>query len=178
MKRSIQTENPQVPVLGKWKRYPSYKQSGAEWLGEVPEGWGIGRMKNIAEIISGQSPSEETYNTEGFGSILINGPAEYFETDFGLTQELKWTTDPKKWAPEGCLLFCLRGSTTGRLNITHAKLSIGRGVAAIISKEEQHFLNYVMVAMRDFVLGTSDGSTFPSVTSENLGLYKICLPLR
>jgi type I restriction enzyme S subunit len=35
----------------KWKRYPSYKDSGVEWLGEVPEHWLIIRLKfgsNIA----------------------------------------------------------------------------------------------------------------------------------
>jgi type I restriction enzyme S subunit len=38
-------ETPQIPVSGKWKRYPSYKQSGVEWLGEVPEGWKIAKLK-------------------------------------------------------------------------------------------------------------------------------------
>ncbi|MCX6698313.1 MAG: restriction endonuclease subunit S [Methanomicrobiales archaeon] len=160
----------------RWRRYPSYKPSGVEWLGEVPEGWDVQRMKNLCEIISGQSPNEETYNSDEDGAILVNGPAEYSENDFGLTRQLKWTTDPKKWAPQSVLLFCLRGSTTGRLNITHTKLSIGRGVAALVAKDDQHFLNYLMVAMRDFVLGSANGSTFPSVTSENLGLYPICHP--
>jgi type I restriction enzyme S subunit len=30
----------------KWKRYPSYKDSGVEWLGEVPEHWTIIRLKH------------------------------------------------------------------------------------------------------------------------------------
>ena len=28
-------------------RYPKYKPSGVEWLGEVPEGWGIGRSRRL-----------------------------------------------------------------------------------------------------------------------------------
>jgi type I restriction enzyme, S subunit len=152
------------------------KDSGIEWIGAVPEHWELLRLKDACTIISGQSPSEETYNTDGIGAILVNGPAEYSENDFGLTRELKWTIDPKKWASKGVLLFCLRGSTTGRLNITHTKVSIGRGVAALIAKKNQYFLNYLMISIRDFILGTANGSTFPSVTNETLGIYPICQP--
>lgn len=28
-----------------FQRYPTYKGSGLEWLGEVPEHWGIERLK-------------------------------------------------------------------------------------------------------------------------------------
>ena len=29
-------------------RYPKYKPSGVEWLGEVPEGWEVVRLKRAA----------------------------------------------------------------------------------------------------------------------------------
>ena len=25
----------------RWKHYPEYKDSGVEWLGEIPAGWGV-----------------------------------------------------------------------------------------------------------------------------------------
>ena len=28
-------------------RYPQYKHSGVEWLGEVPEGWKVGKFRHI-----------------------------------------------------------------------------------------------------------------------------------
>ena len=34
----------------KFKTYPSYKGSGVEWLGEVPEDWGIKKIKYLFEI--------------------------------------------------------------------------------------------------------------------------------
>ena len=33
-----------------WRRYPKYKPSGVEWLGEVPEEWEIGRLKFFCTI--------------------------------------------------------------------------------------------------------------------------------
>ena len=37
-------------------KYPKYKDSGVEWLGEVPEHWDIKGMRNIASIVRGASP--------------------------------------------------------------------------------------------------------------------------
>lgn len=30
--------------------YPKYKDSGVEWLGEVPEGWNVVRVRRLFEI--------------------------------------------------------------------------------------------------------------------------------
>jgi type I restriction enzyme S subunit len=30
--------------------YPAYKDSGVSWLGEVPEHWAVGRLRNQAKI--------------------------------------------------------------------------------------------------------------------------------
>lgn len=34
----------------KWRSYPEYKDSGVEWLGEVPEPWDVKRMRFICRI--------------------------------------------------------------------------------------------------------------------------------
>jgi len=34
-------------LLNKYKRYEKYKDSGVEWLGEIPEGWKIKRLKHL-----------------------------------------------------------------------------------------------------------------------------------
>lgn len=48
------------PLSKHWRRYPSYKDSGVEWLGEVPEGWDIDRLKfsinSIKNGIWGEEP--------------------------------------------------------------------------------------------------------------------------
>lgn len=36
------------------KRYPEYKDSGIEWLGEIPEHWEVKRLKWFAKICNGQ----------------------------------------------------------------------------------------------------------------------------
>ncbi len=152
------------------------KDSGIEWIGEIPEHWEVKKLKYIASITYGISPSETTYNDEGVGTVLVNGPVEYSESDFGYTRSLKWTTEPVKFAAKGSLLFCLRGSTTGRMNITHMDLAIGRGVCAIISKHNQRFLMYSMIMVRMWIQNQISGSTFPSVTKDDVDNISICTP--
>jgi type I restriction enzyme S subunit len=36
--------------LRRFKSYPAYKESGAEWLGEIPAGWEVKRLKEVATI--------------------------------------------------------------------------------------------------------------------------------
>lgn len=152
------------------------KDSGIDWLGEIPTHWEVKKLKYFCKIIPGQSPNEKTYNDKGIGRILINGPVEYGKGVLGYTVSKKWTTEPKKIVPKNTLLFCMRGSTTGKLNITHTEVSIGRGVSGLIAKSNQSYLNYAVLALTSNIQATFRGSTFPSITSVELGNYSIAYP--
>ena len=152
------------------------KDSDVEWIGEIPSGWSILKLKYLCDITYGISPPDTTYNDEGIGSVLVNGPVEYSVSDFGYTRSLKWTTDPKKFSTSGSLLFCLRGSTTGRMNVTHQDLSIGRGVCSLNSLESQWFMIYSLMILRIHIQKLISGSTFPSVTKDDVDNYIICSP--
>ncbi len=108
---------------------------------------------------------------KGIGGVLVNGSVEYLEEGFGYTRELKWITDPEKFAPKNAL----RGSISGRLNICHEDISIRSGVVAINSKTNRNFMIYAIKALVDFISDGFKGSTFPSVTSEDLNNYLIPL---
>ncbi len=40
-------------------RYPEYKNSGSEWLGDVPSHWNLKKMAYVAKATSGGTPSKE-----------------------------------------------------------------------------------------------------------------------
>ena len=152
------------------------KDSGVEWIGEIPKHWDCKKLKYISNITYGISPNETTYNDEGRGTVLINGPVEYSTTDFGYTRSIKWTTDPKNMVPKGSLLFCVRGSTTGRMNICHQDVSIGRGVCSIESKLDQDFTVFSMMMIRIYIQDQISGSTFPSVVKEDVDNFVLPCP--
>lgn len=152
------------------------KDSGVEWIGEIPKHWDVKKLKYISQIKYGISPHESTYNDEGRGTVLINGPVEYSTTDFGYTRSIKWTTEPKNMVPKGSLLFCVRGSTTGRMNICHQDVSIGRGVCSIESRLDQDFTVFSMLMIRIYIQDKISGSTFPSVVKEDVDNFVLPCP--
>ena len=74
--------------------------------------WREVTLGDVAEIVMGQSPSGDTVTAES-GFPLLNGP-----TEFGAHHPtpVQFTTDARRFAQLGDLLFCVRGSTTGRMN--------------------------------------------------------------
>jgi len=42
-------------MMSSFKRYDSYKDSGVEWLGEIPSGWGVKKLKFLGNIFAGLS---------------------------------------------------------------------------------------------------------------------------
>jgi type I restriction enzyme S subunit len=128
-------------------------------------------LGDVAEIIMGQSPSGETCNGVGVGIALLNGP-----TEFGLSYPIakQFTSDPKKICKKSDLLFCVRGSTTGRMNWADKEYAIGRGLAAIRGKNGYStvFVRAVIEERLRFLLAQATGSTFPNVSGEQLKTLK------
>ena len=70
-----------------FKRYERYKDSGVEWIGEIPEHWHFSRFKNFVKVINEKIEGNETNNNlqyvgleniESFTGKLIEGTSENF----------------------------------------------------------------------------------------------------
>src|SRR5260370_11205937 len=59
--------------IGKWKAYPAYKDSGVEWLGEIPEHWKMMRVRDVTRLIQtgpfGSQLHSSDYSSNGFPVI-------------------------------------------------------------------------------------------------------------
>lgn len=42
-------------------KYPSYKDSGVEWLGEIPSGWEMTKVKNVFKLVIEPAPKNNDY---------------------------------------------------------------------------------------------------------------------
>lgn len=135
---------------------------------ERGEGWEEKKLGEACKISMGQSPKGSTYNYERIGTPLINGPVEFGPNPFSETVMAKWTTEPKKMCKKGDLILCVRGSTTGRINIAGFEACIGRGVALIRYDKNQKWLNYFIRAKQDYIYSLGSGSTFPNVSGKIL----------
>ena len=144
---------------------------------KVPDGWRLTTLGEVASITMGQSPSGDSYNAEGRGVPLLNGPAEFGAIS---PAPVQWTTEPTKTCRAGDILFCVRGSTTGRKNIADDVYCIGRGLAAIRGGQEActSYINYVLEQAADEILfrARGAGSTFPNINSKELAEWNTFVP--
>jgi type I restriction enzyme S subunit len=157
-----------------------YKSSGGEMVYnteldlEIPLGWENGNLINIANIIMGQAPRGESYNSDGLGEIFYQG-----RTDFGFRfpNVRNYTTEPKRRAKKGNILMSVR-APVGDLNIANNDCCIGRGLSALNSKDNcNSFLFYLMQNVRNqFDVANGEGTIFGSITKDGLYEIKILKP--
>ena len=138
--------------------------------------WPLAELGEACEITMGQSPPGVTYNTDGKGVPLINGPVEFGPEPFSKTVVNQYTTAPTKMCLKDDLIVCVRGATTGRMNIAGYSGCLGRGVAAIRCGASQPWVNYVINSLRYRIHQLGSGSTFPNITYKDLATLKIPMP--
>ncbi len=137
--------------------------------------WERKKLGEVADVIMGQSPDGKSYNTNGIGTALINGPVEFTEK---YPVKTKWTSKPTKLCQDKDILFCVRGSTTGRMNIANDIYCIGRGVAAIRAnkKSKTEFIELLIVKNLVGLLTLTSGSTFFNLDSKSIKEFQHFLP--
>ncbi len=143
-------------------------------LGLIPVWWRVGKLEEIATIVMGLSPPGDSYNLNGEGIPLINGPVEFGDY---FPVKTKWTVEPTRMAERGDLIFCVRGSTTGRRVIADDSYCIGRGVCTIRAKNSAKvFLYQTINAGIEDLLTKTTGSVFPSLSAPDIKNFSIVVP--
>jgi len=157
-----------------------YKSSGGKMVynkilkREIPEGWEVRKLSQIANITMGQSPSGESFNVDSNGVIFFQG-----STDFGwrYPDNRVYTTAPTRFAKENDILLSVR-APIGAMNLAMYDCCIGRGLAALNSKDNYNsFLIYQMnYFRRKFDYLNSVGTTFGSLSKEELQNLELVYP--
>ena len=128
----------------------------------------------FGEVIMGMSPKGDTYNENKKGLPLLNGPTEFGSSH---PNPALYTTDSKRESMIGDLIFCVRGSTTGRMNWSNQIYSLGRGVCAIRgkTKTDTKYIKYVLDVKLNSLLNIAGGGTFPNLKKDDISGFKIPL---
>ena len=144
--------------------------------GKMPEGWKVGKLSDIAEITMGQSPDGKSYNENGEGTVFYQGRAE-FGTRFP-TRRL-FTKEPKRIAKKFNTLMSVR-APVGDTNIANEDCCIGRGLAAIHSKDNhQSFVHYTVLALRSQLdIFNGEGTVFGCINRDALNNMEIVIPAK
>ena len=157
-----------------------YKSSGGEMVfdetlkREIPKGWAVKSLNQVADIVMGQSPDGASYNLEQEGTIFFQGSTDF---DWRFPNVRQYTTSPTRFAQKGDILLSVR-APVGDLNISPFECCIGRGLAALRSKSGNNsFLFYVMKYFKTvFERRNTEGTTFGSITKDDLHSLKLVAP--
>ena len=92
-------------------RYPAYKDSGVEWLGEVPGHWLVTKTKHVVQFTTGWTPpTGESSSYEGanlWANISDLGPKYLFDTSKRVSNDAI-ATSRMSVSPKGSLLFSFK----------------------------------------------------------------------
>ncbi|MGB7291789.1 MAG: restriction endonuclease subunit S [Thermodesulfobacteriota bacterium] len=143
---------------------------------EAAKEWERKRLGEVCEIIMGQSPPGSTYNKENVGLPFFQG-----KIDFGSISPIQstWCSEPIKIARPDDVLISVR-APVGPTNMANQKCCIGRGLAAIRSKNniEPWFLLYLFRFVERNLSETygGRGSTFGAMNKEHLQDLDMLVP--
>ena len=64
------------------ERYDKYKDSGVEWIGEIPEGWVFKKLKYVADLRSGNNLTSEQIKQNGDYRVYGGNGLRGYYSDF------------------------------------------------------------------------------------------------
>ena len=151
-------------------RYPKYKDSGVEWLGQVPEHWEVKRLKHNLRLLTEKTDRRENpvalENIEGWTGRFISTETEFegegiaFDAGDILFGKLR-----------PYLAKALRAGSSGE---AVGDFHVMRPVAGINSRFAQYqILNREFIAIVD---GSTFGSKMPRASWEFVGGMKVTTP--
>ena len=98
---------------------------------ELPDGWGIVRLKELWELISGRDLSTSEYNADGVGVPYITGASNFVG---GKVELVRWTTSPQVITEIGDLLLTCKGTIGEMAFNDFGSAHIARQIMAIRNK--------------------------------------------
>lgn len=132
-------------------------------------------LSSVCEVIMGQAPKGDSYNSLGLGYPLIAGASDFGDVT---PSPGKWTNAPTKLSLPGDIILCIR-ATIGDRNWADGEYCLGRGVAGLRPVEEQldsrylwHWIEHSSVALK----AKGRGATFLQVSKADIATLEIPLP--
>ncbi|MFT8551074.1 MULTISPECIES: restriction endonuclease subunit S [Acetobacter] len=162
-------------------KYPAYKESGVEWIGEIPVGWRILPLKKAAQLITGITPptnNHEYYTDDCEHGFPWVNPADLQENGRPSKAKRFLSITGKsivREIPRGSTLVCCIG-TIGKTGFLYEDSSTNQQITSVIPIENKRFLFYIISSLSKTLEFFSTGNVLKILNSERLGAIQICLP--
>ena len=152
-------------------------------LGMIPEGWKVGRLDEIADVVGGSTPSKakpEYYTQKGIAWLtpkdLSNHPAVYSSRgEIDITEE-GYNSTSTKLMPKGTVLFTSR-APIGYISIAQNDICTNQGFKSLVPRKAGTcflycFLKYITPEIEN----KSTGSTFKEASGALMKSLQVIMP--
>lgn len=158
------------------KKYDTYKDSGIEWIGEVPSHWEILSIKHCISIAKGTKPKDLTDENTGFPYLTM----DYLRSRDGKTTMYPTSTEGLDLIDDNEILVLWDGANAGEYLLSK-KGYIGSTMAKISvdsSMYDKVYFYLLMKAIEQVSKDYANGTTIPHFDNTVLTDYNYpCPPL-
>ncbi|AKB67592.1 restriction endonuclease subunit S [Methanosarcina mazei] len=191
--KDIQVKNSQEKYdiklgIHEWKHYPEYKDSGVEWIGEIPNEWKVRKIKHTTYVkgrIGWQGLKSDEFLDEGpflvTGTDFINGSVNW-KSCYHVNEE-RYNEDPYIQLKENDLLITKDG-TIGKVALVtglKTKATLNSGVFVTRPLSGEYLTNFMYWLLNSEVFETffkyiSNGSTIQHLYQNVFVNFSFALP--
>ena len=166
-------------------RYPEYKDSGVDWLGEVPAHWQVQPLKTRYTVVGGSTPKSDVAEYWD-GDINWVTPADLSKlSGFEIHGSLRRITDVglqscgTTLVPSGSLILSTR-APIGSLGLATTGVCTNQGCKALVpqSGEQSRFAAYALSIAGPALNVRGKGTTFLELSGDELASFRLAFPER
>ena len=180
-KQSVITEtvckglNPNAPM----------KDSGVEWIGEIPESWKVMKMKHLSSVVRGGSPRPAGDPQYYEGNIPFMKVADITKDDNIFVNNCEYTIKEAglshtRMIEPHTLLLTNSGATLGVPKINTFKTTFNDGIAAFLDLDKSldiYFAYYSLKARTKYFLDSASlGIGQPNLNTDIIGSTYLAIP--
>lgn len=187
-KQSVITEAVTKGIRNEELGVRNYKDSGIEWIGDVPEEWEVCRIKNVASLfgrIGFRGYTSDDLNKDGEGAITLSPsnmlPMGMDYTNVTYLSWMKYNESPEIMIQDGDILMVKTGSSYGKVSYVDnlpKEATINPQILRIVAKINSKYLGYYLQTPLFIyqVEGGVVGGTIPTISQEKINNFFVVIP--
>ena len=156
------------------------KDSGVDWIGEVPEGWKVSRLKYYSNFINGFAFNSDVFSLEiGCKVIRIGDISQSLDFDGCVRANIKTDTLQSYRIKNNDIIIAMSGATTGKCCIAKdvEEAYINQRVG-IIRCDNYSYVYYSLQTdyFMEYINLNNAGSAQPNVSGTSIGNFPLLVP--
>ena len=159
------------------------KDSGIDWIGQIPECWEIRKVTHIFKNIgSGTTPStnvSDYYDENGLNWLQTGDLNDSFitETSKHITPLAVEKCNLKQYNPNS-LVIAMYGATIGKLGILSIPTTVNQACCVLTpsSTIDIEFAFFSFLAAKQYLISLSTGGGQPNISQDIISRHKLAVP--